>query len=222
MSVTIPEPSLRRLCACYQILEHMAGSGKKNISSAELGLRLGASAHIVRKDISYLSEARTHEMVGDFGSGYETEKLKTFIARSLGFDIEKLACIAGLGRLGSAIMNYQRLLPAGFRIVAGFDSNINRIEMMKTEVELFPSHEIEEVVKMKGIECGIIAVPAEAAGDVCTQLIRGGVKGIINFAPVILSAGDGEIIIHNVDIINDLRLISAQLLLRGLIQDARV
>jgi redox-sensing transcriptional repressor len=49
---------------------------------------------------------------------------------------------------------------------------------------------ITEVVREMGVRIGIIAVPASAAQDVADQLIAGGVRAILNYAPVILRLPD--------------------------------
>jgi redox-sensing transcriptional repressor len=46
---------------------------------------------------------------------------------------------------------------------------------------------LPEIVAAEGIKLGIIAVPAEAAQEVATQLVEAGVGGLLNFAPVSIS-----------------------------------
>jgi redox-sensing transcriptional repressor len=201
----VPDPSLRRLCQIYQILDSLVDSGSERVSSSEIGRRLGCSSHIVRKDISYLPDSDALEDLAKLGAGYDALRLKRHIALTLGFDKPVKLCIVGLGRLGSAIMSYDRLSPGGFEIAAGFDSNVNKLEILKSDVELFPSHEIESVVRRKGIQYAIVAVPAEAALEVAGQLVKAGIRGIINFSPVILPQAWEGVFVHNIDIINDIR-----------------
>ena len=113
-------------------------------------------------------------------------RLRELIGDSLGLKTPRKACIAGLGRLGSAILDYSGFTESEFTLAAGFDSSVNRIELLRTKVPLYPSHRMETIVRREGIELGIIAVPERAAEDVASRMIRAGVKGIINFAPVIL------------------------------------
>jgi len=205
VTAKIPDPSLKRLCNIYQILGSALEEGRRRISSAEIGKKLGASAYIVRKDISHLPEGKGIEDSGKLGLGYDAKKLKHHIARALGLENPAKVCVVGLGKLGGAVIGYERLSPNGFEIAAGFDSNVNKLEMLKSRVELFPSHEIEDVVRAKGIEYAIITVPAGSAPEVLEQLVRGGVKGILNYSPVILPQDRDGVFILNIDIINDLR-----------------
>jgi len=77
-------------------------------------------------------------------------KLKKHLSAKLGLNKGKKACVVGLGRLGTAILNYGQLGQHGFAIVAGFDSNINKIETINTEIPLFPAHENRPCRKTKG------------------------------------------------------------------------
>ena len=64
------------------------------------------------------------------------------------------------------MMQWPLLAEGEFRIVAGFDSNISKVETIKTAVSVFPAHDIPDVVKRMGIELGIIAVPPARAQEV--------------------------------------------------------
>jgi redox-sensing transcriptional repressor len=120
----------------------------------------------------------------------------------------KKACIVGLGRLGTAILNYGQLGPHGFDIVAGFDSNINKIETISTDIPLFPAHEIALVVKRKGIELAALTVPAQATEETVDKLIEGGIKGIVNFTPAVIRPAK-NVFVRNIDLVGEFRTLSA-------------
>jgi len=205
----IPLPAITRLCSVYQFLLDLEREGVSSISSSELERRLGISAHNVRKDISFLGGA------GCSGSGYDVSRLKELIGERLGFFSGKKACLVGLGRLGSAILQHSILAGGEFEIVAGFDSNINKLETIRTTVSVFPSHQIAEVVRRMGITLGITAVPASSLQEVADRLIEGGVRGIVNFSPAVLKPACEGVFIRNVDITAELRILSAQVRVRG-------
>ena len=52
---------------------------------------------------------------------------------------------------------------------------------------------------MEDIKLGIIAVPASAAQEVAQQLVKAGMEGILNFAPVTLNL-DGQVGLVSVDL----------------------
>lgn len=203
----IPNPSLTRLLAIYHLLEQLDRENVKSVSSSELGKILGFKPDSIRKDVSYLGE------VGNFGGGYEVLKLKDHISAHLGLDRKRRTCVVGLGRLGTAILNYDDLNENGFSVIAGFDSNINKLETITTPMELFPAHEITEVVKKKGIEIGLIAVPARAAQETADRLMDGGIRGIINFSPVAIKAKN-NVMIRNLDLLGECMILSTLLAFR--------
>ncbi len=205
MKTPIPQASIIRLCSIYSLLRRMEGEGIAQVSSTELGRKTGWPRDTIRKDINYFGE------IGAVGSGYDVSRLKDHLFSNLGLGRERKACIVGLGRLGSAILESPNLAGEEFRIVAGFDSDINKLETIKTDIMLFPSHEIVEMVKKMGIELAIIAVPAARAQEVADRLVTGGVKGILNIAPAVITVGAGGCVVRNIDVAGELRILSAMI-----------
>jgi len=205
MKTSIPHPAIVRLCSMYQLLCRMEEEGIAHVSSTELGRRVGQPSHTIRKDISHLGE------VGNTGSGYDVSRLKNHLITHLGLKRETKACIVGLGRLGSAILASPTLVGEEFRIVAGFDSDVNKIETIKTAIMVFPSYDIAEVVQKMGIQFAIIAAPAAHAQEAADRLVTGGIRGILNFAPAVITVRDKECFVRNVDIAGELRILSAMI-----------
>jgi redox-sensing transcriptional repressor len=197
----IPLPSLSRLLTMFRLLDQYEKEKVLSISSTGIGKRLGVKPDSIRKDVSYLGE------VGNYGGGYEVAKLKAHINRKLDLDRKRRLCVVGLGRLGTAILNYGDLQDRGFMVVAGFDSNINKLETIKSTVELHPAHEIADIVRKKSIEIGVIAVPEKAAQEVADRLMDGGVRGIINFSPCTVRIR-GSVMIRNIDLLGECALLS--------------
>jgi redox-sensing transcriptional repressor len=199
----IPQPALSRLCKIYTLLEEMNEKRETSISSHDIGKRLGVGSHNIRKDIGYLGEA------GTSGAGYEIAKIKASIEDTLGFKKERNACIIGLGSLGSVIINYQTLPFPCFNIVAGFDSNINKLETIQTTIPVYPTYEIPAIVKREHIELAVVTEPDRNIEKITERLIEEGIKGIINFTPVLLSSPVESVSIRNIDIITEFRYLSA-------------
>jgi redox-sensing transcriptional repressor len=199
----ISQPTINRLCTLFQILVEMENAGVVTISSSELGEKVGIGSHNVRKDISCMGG------IGSSGAGYEVAKLKNAIALKFGFTDQKLTCIVGLGRIGTALLQHAQNTQGEFRIVAGFDSNINKLETIKTTVSVFPAHQIPEIIRKMGIELGILAVPETAAQEAAGRLIDGGIRGIINFTATHISVLGKKVFVKNIDITGELRILSA-------------
>jgi redox-sensing transcriptional repressor len=193
----------------FQLCDRLTVQGETRVSSTEIGRKLGVTAHTVRKDINYLGE------IGDTGSGYEIVRLRQHLGDAFGFNSVRKACVVGLGRLGSAMLDYEKFVPGGFSVVAGFDSNINRLETIRTGIDVYPAYEVAEVVRRRGIELALIAVPASAAQDVADALVQGGIKGIVNFAPVVIKPSSNEVSIRNMDVLNEMRILLSLMTLKS-------
>lgn len=198
---SLPKPTVERLCKLYGILKTLKKDGEMKISSTKIATLTGISAHTIRKDLNCFGET------GKIGAGYEVEKLLNFIGNELNLNTEKNICIVGLGRIGTAILSYNKLKQENFNIVAAFDSSTNKIETYKTDIPLYPAYRISEIVKEKNIETAILAVPADVAYETGEKLIKGGIKGIINFSPAPLNFTN--INIRNMDIVEEMRFLSA-------------
>jgi redox-sensing transcriptional repressor len=205
MTPKLPDPTIIRLSSIYQLLCNLEKIGVKKVSSTELGKQAGVPSHTIRKDINFFGE------IGNTGSGYEVTRLKDHIAQNLGFGPAKKACVVGLGRLGFAIIQTPVLAHGEFAIVAGFDSNINKLETIKTSIGLFPSYDIPEMVGKMGIELGIIAVSPEGAQEAADRLVDGGVRGIVNFTSAVITPKTNGVRIRQVDLANELRILSAMI-----------
>jgi len=201
MNKKIPIPSIERLCAMYQLIELLEKNGMEKVSSTELGRHLGVNANSIRKDISYLGE------IGNCRAGYSLRKLRGYLIDNLEINRKRRSCIIGLGRLGNAILEYDRLFQSGFGIVAGFDSNINKIETIQTNVPLYPANEISIIVKREKIELGMLAVPAHAATESAKRLVDGGIIGIVNFSLAVIQPHPG-VFVRNIDLVGELRIVS--------------
>ena len=178
MSIDISDNTIKRICKIFGYLYVLEKNSIDFISSKELAQAIGTTEYTVRKDISLLG------MTGYTRKGYEAKLLKEELGNKLNLTKKRKACIVGLGRLGTALLDYEKFQEDGFEIVAGFDRSVNKIERIHTNIDVFAVSQIENVVSQRGIELGIITVPAEAAQEVTDKLIEAGVKGILNFSPV--------------------------------------
>ncbi len=196
--------SIERLCRIFGYLDILEKKEVDFVSSMELAEAMGIPAHTVRKDISLL------DITGHTRKGYPVSSLKKDLGDRLNLNKNRKACIVGLGRLGSALLDYEKFQEDGFEIVAGFDSSVNKLERIRTDIEVFPMSSLREIMISKNIELGIIAVPAENAQGVADRLIEAGVIGMLNFSPTKISVPK-EIVNVNMDFTNALRLIAAKL-----------
>jgi redox-sensing transcriptional repressor len=162
------------------------------ITSARIEGLTGWSSHTIRKDISFLEAAGVSgdpaaQVRHGSPNGYALSFLLPLIRRALSLDKRRKYCVVGLGRLGSAYLN--RRDPSGepdFELAAGFDISVNRLEILKSPAPLYPVYKMGEVIGRFGIEIALLCVPPEAAQGTAEKLAAAGIRGILNFAPVVL------------------------------------
>ncbi|MCK4993421.1 MAG: redox-sensing transcriptional repressor Rex [Candidatus Omnitrophica bacterium] len=203
----LSDNTIERICKIFGYLNFLERSETKLVSSRELAKAIGSTEYTVRKDISFLA-------VGGYTrKGYEVKSLKQELGNKLNLNKKRKACIVGLGRLGSALLDYEKFQEDGFEIVAGFDCSINKLERIQTQIDVFSDNDIKEIVCLREIEVGIIAVPPQSAQDVADKLIGAGVTGILNFSTqkVIVSS---NVIYLNLDFTNALRFIAAKVMIQ--------
>ncbi|MDP9363467.1 MAG: redox-sensing transcriptional repressor Rex [Chloroflexota bacterium] len=175
----IPDIVIRRLPVYVRTLRGLAEAGVASVSSDELADHIGVTAAQIRRDLSYFGR------FGKQGKGYETGALADAIARILRLDRRWDVALAGFGNLGRAVAHYRGFLPA-FRVAAIFDHNAERVGERVGEVAIRHLDEIEATVAREGIRIGIVAVPAAAAQEVADRMVAGGVRALLNYAPVVL------------------------------------
>jgi redox-sensing transcriptional repressor len=206
VKVDIPEIAKERLLRILRILE----TGGAPLTSAELEALTGWPSHTVRKDISYLGGAfqADGETLGSGRAGYSPEKLVPAIRAALGLDRRRKFCVAGLGRLGSAFLNMD--WGEGFELAAGFDTNVNRVEILASPAPLYPAFKMAEVVGRLGIEIALLCVPESAAQSAAERLAAAGIRGIVNFAPVALAL-PSCVAVQNVYVADQLRSLAIKM-----------
>jgi redox-sensing transcriptional repressor len=118
--------------------------------------------------------------------GYSIPGLIQSIGSVLDDPEEQNVALVGVGNLGRAILAYFTGRRPNLSIVAAFDRNPNKVNRVILGCRCYPVEELEAVVTARGIEVGILTVPAAAAQPIAEGLVACGVRGLLNFAPVSL------------------------------------
>jgi redox-sensing transcriptional repressor len=161
-------------------LEGLSREGAPTVSSSQLGEALGVTDVQVRKDLAYLGN------LGQPGIGYRTQELIGAIRQALGIDREWPVALVGVGNLARALLRYRGFSQRGFRVVALFDADPTKIGQVLEGLTIHALEQMPDVVRETGAELGLVAVPAEAAQTVADALTDAGIRGLVNFAPVVL------------------------------------
>jgi len=172
--------SVGRLSLYLRRLEGFLRQGVLKVSSGQLGEALGITDAQVRKDLTHLGH------LGQPGIGYPVRELIVAIRRVLGIDRDWTVVMVGVGNLARALLRYRGFQQRGFRIVALFDSDPGKVGLAVDGLTVHPPEAMAEVIAATGAELGVVAVPSEAAQGVADALVAAGVRGVLNFAPVVL------------------------------------
>ena len=188
----IPDVVISRLPRYLRTLAYMDRQGQIVTSSQELGERLGISPAQIRKDLSHFGE------FGKQGTGYEVCYLRAQLERILKADQEWDMVLVGTGYLGQAVIHYEGFRQWGFRIVAAFDNDPQKVGKRIGNLSIMDVGTLSQFVAKHSIKFGTITVPVGSAQEVAEALSDGGAQAILNYAPTTLSLPE-KVRVHNVD-----------------------
>lgn len=177
--------SVGRLSLYLRHLEALESEDLAQVSSVRLGEALGVTDAQVRKDLACLGT------LGRAGVGYPTRGLIAAIRHALGVDRAWAVALVGVGNLARALLRYRGFQQRGFRIVALFDADPAKIGQRVDGLEIHAPERMPAVIAATGVELGVLTVPSDAAQAVADALVAAGVRGLLNFAPVVLRLPDG-------------------------------
>lgn len=180
----IPDVIIARLPVYLRALQRMSENGLKTTSSQELGDHVGISAAQIRKDISQFGE------FGKQGTGYSIPYLADKLREILKVDRLWDVIIIGAGGMGHALARYPGFVNRGFIVRMIFDNDASKIGQQIGNLVVEDARLLEEKVRQNNIKVAMLTIPAAAAQEVADQLVKAGIKAILNYAPISLSAPD--------------------------------
>jgi redox-sensing transcriptional repressor len=197
----IPEATVARLPRYLQALVDAAERGQATISSDDLAQAAGLNSAIVRKDVSFLGTAGTR------GVGYAVPDLATEISAILGITVDRPVVIVGIGNLGRALASYGGFTRRGFKTVALVDADPEVVGTEVGEHVVESTDQLAAIVREREVQLAVLATPVRHTQAAADQLVRCGVRGLLNFAPVRLEVPD-EVTVRSVDLSTELQLLS--------------
>ncbi len=201
MAGYVSDAVIRRLPGYYRYLQELEESGEKQISSQELGKRMGLTASQIRQDINCFGG------FGRQGYGYEISKLKEHIGEILGIYKDHKMIIIGAGNIGQAVANYANFPKEGFDVIGVFDNNPNKVGQKIGGMTIRELSTLGDFLDQKKVDIGVLAVPAKDAQSLTNLLVEKGIKGIWNFAPKDIKTPE-EVASVNVHLSDSLQVLS--------------
>jgi redox-sensing transcriptional repressor len=177
----IPDIIIGRLPVYLRALQQLSEKGILTTSSQELGEIIGISAAQIRKDISQFGE------FGKQGTGYSVPFLIERLRDILNVNRVWEVVIVGMGDIGHALARYNGFTNRGFHINMVFDNDPQKVGQKAGEYEILDTAEMAEKVKQNKIKIAMLTVPAVSAQELTDQLVKAGIKAILNYAPTSLN-----------------------------------
>ena len=197
--VELPEVTRKRMLTLQNLLQSWQN---EKITSVQISEITGWKDSLIRHDLWLLGYNK------GVSNGYRKDDLQEAIERALGFESEqKNCCIVGLNRLGAALLDEATTEGSIFKIKAGFDSNVNRVEILRSIFPLYPATEMNWVIKQEKITLAILTVADKDAQAMCDRLVKAGVTGIVNMTRAVLKVPDG-VKVENVSVITALKMVN--------------
>lgn len=197
----IPEATVSRLSVYSRYLTEVEKQEITSISSGEIAEGVGGTPAQVRKDLAYFGEFGTR------GVGYNVKQLNQEIMNILGLTKRWNMILIGAGNLGSALSQYRGFRERGFQIIGVFDNDLNKVGLKLNGLPIYAVSQMAEFIEKNDVAIGIIAVPAEYAQDIADILVETDIRGILNFAPIVLTIPE-EVEIRNVDLTVNLEVLT--------------
>jgi redox-sensing transcriptional repressor len=180
----VPDIVVGRLPLYLRALTELEKLGEQIISSHELGARLGISSAQIRKDLSQFGE------FGKQGMGYNVKYLASQLKRILKVEGHWEIVLVGAGDLGHAVANYAGFEDRGFRIVAVYDNDPEKIGKRAGSFIVQDTKDLEEGIRARNLKVAMLAVPASSAQEVAERLVNAGILAILCYAPTTLALPD--------------------------------
>lgn len=146
------------------------------VSATTIARALGLGEVQVRKDLGAMCGS------GKPRVGYAVKDLIESL-ESLTDSRNGSTVIVGAGKLGRALLDYGGFSEYGLTLLAAFDAGVTTEEISQSGKPILPMSGFSDYLKAHDISIGVIAVPTQAAQEVCDLLCESGIKAIWCFAP---------------------------------------
>jgi redox-sensing transcriptional repressor len=178
-----------RLSRYLQVLTQARKMGKETISSQELADYTHVNSTQIRRDLSGFGK------FGKRGVGYNVESLVSQIRKILRTSGQHNIALFGAGHLGTAIATSDIFADHGFRVVAVFDVNRDKVGSKIGPLTVRHNSALRDVVEDEEIVVAVLAVPSPAAQILADELAEAGVKIIFNYSDALLQVPP-EVTVH--------------------------
>ena len=193
----ISKATLKRYPVYLKALRKLSDEGVEKVMSSELSEYVDIKSTTIRRDFSLIGQ------LGKQGYGYDIKELIKIFSKELGEEYDEKMILIGVGRLGTAILNYNNWNHVAGEIVCAFDIKPEkRNKEPKVNVPVYHIDDLEKKIP-KGCEIAILCIPT-GAQEIVDRLHRLKIKGIVNFTREHFVLPDG-MIKSDVDVVSTIQ-----------------
>lgn len=188
--------SLKRIFLYRACLTRLKLIGVEKVYSYTLAYETGVTPEQVRKDFSEFG------ITGSKRGGYTVneliDKMESIFHRNKDHNI----VLIGMGNLGTALSKYGKFVQRNMNVVATFDIDPFK-QKIRGDIPVYSMSRLNEIISRFKVKVAILAVPEISAQEITDELVGSGIKGIVNFAPVLLKV-PADVIVNNVNLCDEL------------------
>ncbi len=173
----LPHKTIERLSQYRRALMICLDNGKTHIFSHEIANIQHITSVQVRRDLMLIGYS------GTLRKGYNIQDLIEVISHIIDDEEGIKVAVVGMGNLGRALMKYVRGKRHKLEVVAGFDTNEEKIGKEYKGVTCYSIDDLEKVIDELNIKLAILTVPAKYSTETAEKLVDAGIKGILNYTP---------------------------------------
>lgn len=188
--------SLKRIFLYRACLNRLRLMGVERVFSYTLANETGVTPDQVRKDFSEFN------IKGNKRGGYEIQDLLNRMEGIFHRNKDHNLVLIGMGNLGLALSKYSKFVQRNMNIVATFDIDPFK-QKLRSEIPVYSMNRLKEIIDRFRVKVAILAVPEISAQEVTDELVRMGISGIVNFAPVLLKVPK-NVVVNNVNLGDEL------------------
>ena len=170
--------------------------GVEKVYSYTLANETGVTPDQVRKDFAEFN------IKGNRRAGYDIKSLLEMMENIFQRNKDHNIVLIGMGNLGLALSKYSKFVQPNMNVVATFDIDPFK-QKQRSDIPVYSMSRLEEIIDRFGVKVAILAVSEISAQDVCNELIKHGIKGIVSFAPLLLKVPP-DVIVNNVNLCDEL------------------
>ncbi|HEX2920650.1 MAG TPA: redox-sensing transcriptional repressor Rex [Bacteroidales bacterium] len=197
----LPGKTVERLSEYRRTLLDCLKEKKNFIFSHDLAARLHITAVQVRRDLMLIGYSSVQR------KGYDVRELIDTIGKIIDSEKSLNVAVVGIGNLGRAVAGYFKGKRSKLNLVASFDNDPQKVNKVISGVKCYPYSEIEKILKELDIRIAILTVPPDSAKEITEDLVRFGIKGMLNFTTIALNV-PSDVYLEEYDMITSMEKVA--------------